>query len=403
MKQMPICIIIIAIAIPCSAQWKNASFGGQVIAFGVHDTTLFVAGVDNSGGGSYVYRFIPPTSWAKSESGLDFTQGNVTSFASLGTYFFAGFTHTTNGTVGPMYESTNNGANWLDIQAAAPPFTNGRYLFGNGLSSAYRSRDTGANWEVIACPEALSYAAIGICIFANTGSEVLRSYDTGNTWSQIPPPFIGAMTVMNSMLFIVGNGTLAESTDSGTQWITVAVDSAGTQETVNCLATDGKNLFAGTQRGVLVSTDIGTTWHAKNDSLYSLYGAISPAVTQMIVLDTSLFIEVTYGTGKYYVFDRPISELTAPDSPASVVQLPSASDTLEIYPNPATGLVTIDAGSTRILKIIVLNLLGMDLLDISQPSNASFTFDLSTFAAGTYFLQIQTASGIALKKIVIDK
>ena len=43
MKRSFISILFITIfAISCSAQWKNANRGAQILSFGVHDTSLFI-------------------------------------------------------------------------------------------------------------------------------------------------------------------------------------------------------------------------------------------------------------------------------------------------------------------------------------------------------------------------
>jgi Secretion system C-terminal sorting domain len=403
MKKILFLFLTSIAAVPCSAQWKNASMGGPVLAFGVHDTSLFLSlnSDPNDPQAPLVWRLVsltPNVVWVIADTGIDFSQGDVTSFASLGKYFFAG-----QGS-GPANVSTNNGSQWVSSGTASPVATNGRDLFAQYVqpSQIVRSTDSGRSWVAKTNLSVSSYASIGIVIFANNGSAIWRSTDTGNNWSQIHPPFTGTMTPMDSLLFIVGSGQLAESNDSGTNWTTVPVDSGGVSETVNALVTDGKNLFAGTQRGVLVSTDVGKSWTAKNDSLYNLYGAISPTVTQMIVFDTSLFIEVTYGTGKYYVFNRPISELINPDSTASVVQLSPAVDSIEIYPNPSTGNVTIISGGTSIYSVSILNVLGENVLNMPNLRESEISLDLSKLPAGTYFLRVETVNGSDLRKVVIQ-
>jgi hypothetical protein len=390
--------LVILFSVPCSAQWKNANFGGNVFAFGVHDTSLFVSGVSNDGSTPYIYRFISPNQWTLSDYDIDWTQGNVTSFASLGKYFFAGMT-ANGGGHGSGWESSDNGAHWTQ-NGGSPVSTNGTYLFASSSSTVYVSKDTAKDWIAVPCPGSLNFASMGANIFASTGNGIWRSTDSGNHWTALSASVVGTMTVMDSLLFVIGNGSVEESSDLGSNWTSVAVDSAGVSEHVNALVTDGKNLFAGTQRGVLVSTDVGKSWTAKNDSLYNLWGAISPAVTQMIVFDSSLFIEVTYGTGKYYVFDRSISDLIKPDSPASVVQLPLIRDSIEIYPNPTMSQLSIRSGGTTLLGVQVLTVLGVDVLDVPNEHASNLTLDLSKLPSGTYFLQIQTADGLVLRKVV---
>ncbi len=246
-------ILFLVVAAPCAAQWKTAAYNNQILAFGVHDTNLFV-----SSNGS-VDRYAPwqgAFQWVESDGGIDFTQGNVTSFASLGNYFFAG--GTINGGPGAAYRSTDNGSSWI-LNASGPVATNGTYLFGCSATTTYRSRDSGNMWLPVAVRSANSYAAIGAYIFASTPNGTWRSIDSGANWTQISPPFTGTMTVMGSLIFMADTGSVALSKDSGTKWQAVPVDTAGEYERVAVLVTDGKNLFAGTGNGVLGLTRCGRT------------------------------------------------------------------------------------------------------------------------------------------------
>jgi hypothetical protein len=102
----------------------------------------------------------------------------------------------------------------------------------------------------------------------------------------------------------------------------------------------------------------------------------------------------------YYLFDRTISDLVKPDSPSSVVQLPQPEDTIEIYPNPTMSQLSIRTGGTSILGVQVLNVLGVDVLDVPNEHASNLTLDLSKLLSGTYFLQIQTAEGLILRKVI---
>jgi hypothetical protein len=406
-------ILVVSIAVPCSAQWQNTGqYGanGYVAIFGVHDNNLFISDVAENGGiaGSLI-RYIAPYSWVRTETGIDWSQGIITSFASLGKYFFAGMTYYRNGNPdgpGPAWVSSDSGAHWISSGTASPVASNGEYLFAQYVapSQIVRSTDIGENWEVKANLAVSSFAVIGINIFANTGSALWRSTDTGNSWSQLSPPFTGTMTVMDSLLFIVSStGQLAESTDSGSDWTTIPVDTAGVPIKVNVLATDGKNLFAGTPAGLLVSTDIGQDWTPQNYGLdydYVFGGGfhLSYNIDAIVVFDTLLFADVQYSNGTGYLSYRPISEMTAK---AAVQEVSLLSDSLMIYPNPASGLITILAGGTNILGVSVLNVLGSETgAGFRGPGSGKVDLDLSKLPSGTYFLQIETAKGTVMRKVV---
>ncbi len=399
MKHTLISILLIAVALPCAAQWKTAVYDDQILAFGAHDTTLFISVPPFPSSPASVLRFVPNAApadhWVEADSGIDFTQGNVTSFASLGKYFFAGMTLSRGGS-GTAYRSTNNGSNWSE-NIGAPIGTNGTYLFGTFGSNVALSRDSGKSWVHLSTVlPVTSYAAIGVCIFATTANGVWRSKDTGNNWSQIAPPVAGIVTPMDSLLFIVGNGELAESADSGSQWNQVAVDSSTMPLTVNVLATDGKNLFAGTTKGVYLSRDAGKTWIPKNEGLTYLN------VDVLGVFDTLLFVN-TPASSIHYTAMRSIPEMIADTGPASVVQTTPMLDSIEVYPNPATGTVTIRAGVAPILDVQVLNIMGSDVLDLTNQCTPEIAIDLSKHPSGTYFIHIQTAAGSVLRKITLER
>jgi hypothetical protein len=410
MKKLFFVFVIMIAAVPGSAQWKDANLGAQVLAFGVHDTTLFVSAFElnpNTGNESFVLSYTPPNYWGRAESGIDFTQGNVTSFASLGPYFFAGMTRSS-GAAGTSWR-TSDGQNW-SASAGGNVCTADRYVF-NATGGIYRSTDSGAYdpWEQVSTFSATGLTSNGVVVYAWNANDVWRSTDTGGigTWTQLHPPFSGMITVMDSLLFMVSSsGQLAKSTDSGSDWSTLAVDSAGVPVTVNVLATDGKNLFAGTPKGLMVSTDTGKDWMAQNygldfDYIYHDGLHFHYTITALTVFDTLLFAEVLYDrAGQYYYLAvRPISELTAKAAVREVAQ--QQGDFIEVYPNPATGLVTILAGGTNILGVSVLNVLGSETgAGVRGAGSGKVNLDLSKLPSGTYFLQIETAKGTVMRKVV---
>ncbi|MFI5201213.1 MAG: T9SS type A sorting domain-containing protein [Candidatus Kapaibacterium sp.] len=397
MKRIAI-LILVAFTVPCSAQWKNDGGASDVLAFGIHDTNIFVSSNTQYYPWHLVYRFSPnsPGDWFEADNGIDGTQGLVTSFASLGDYFFAGMT--LNGGPGAAYRSTDNGSNWA-LNAGGYVCTNGIDMFAVGADGIYRSADSGntGSWQKVSSFIATDIAAMGTYIFASRFSGVIRSTNSGLNWSAISPPFIGTMTVMDSILFIVGNGELLKSTDSGSNWSMVTVDSAGVPWYVNMLVTDGKSLFAGTPHGVLVSTDTGHSWQVRNEGFSVNPPNTALAIRAMIVYDTLLFVTTATNPLYTYLYSRPISELTAK---SGVVDRMVPVDSIEVYPNPTLDRVSILSGGTSILGVRVLNVLGTDVLDLPKVNGPGLTFDLSKLPSGTYFLEIETAKGMVLRKVI---
>ncbi len=72
-----------------------------------------------------------------------------------------------------------------------------------------------------------------------------------------------------------------------------------------------------------------------------------------------------------------------------------------IYPNPTTGLISISSTlGTNEYSISILNSVGQKVLVPVQNNGASYQVDLGSFAAGIYFVEVKTANGKSLKKIV---
>lgn len=72
-----------------------------------------------------------------------------------------------------------------------------------------------------------------------------------------------------------------------------------------------------------------------------------------------------------------------------------------IYPNPTTGLISISSTlSTNEYSISILNSVGQKVMVPVQNNGASYQVDLGSFAAGIYFVEVKTANGKSLKKIV---
>ena len=120
MKHISTFIVLTIISVPCFAQWNYVGINEQVIAIGVCDTTLFI-----SQPGSLL-RYTPSGShlWVEADGGIDFSQGNITTFASLGRYFFCA------PNTDQVNVTTDNGSHWIGVNAASPFCSNGTYLFG---------------------------------------------------------------------------------------------------------------------------------------------------------------------------------------------------------------------------------------------------------------------------------
>lgn len=120
------------------------------------------------------------------------------------------------------------------------------------------------------------------------------------------------------------------------------------------------------------------------------------------------YIEGTAVNGKSIT--RPI---TAPKgywsfcvTQSSGISSPVA-ELLEIYPNPASAITVIPVQSSAKARgtILVFNNLGQQVLQVYEgeiPSgNTNYFLDASQFAAGTYFIKLQTGNQVGMKKLIV--
>jgi len=383
------------------AQWQFAGAGdmtgqggGSDFALGVHDSTLFRS--DENGVWRYDPHGLHP--WGRVNNGIDFSQGTIKYFASLGRFFFAGMSRQGGPAAG--FSTTNNGDSWT-LNAGGALCSNGSYLFAVGGDGSYRSKDSGQNWEKVASFITTSYGASGRCILASGSSGFWRSVDTGTSWSKTIPPSglsLFGFGVIGTQFFAGGKGVF-RSTDSGQSWTSIGL----TNRTVSELTAYRTYLFAGTDSGVFVSLDTGMHWRNVSEGLTTRSGHPLDA-RHLAILDTTLFVDVytgsdfgfTYG----YVAKRPISEMID-STQSAVAEGPSISlDSILVYPNPLSNRVTIASGGASLMQVNVLNVLGVDLMDIPSGRESEVTLDLSHLSKGTYFLRVLTEKGYTLRKIV---
>jgi len=94
-----------------------------------------------------------------------------------------------------------------------------------------------------------------------------------------------------------------------------------------------------------------------------------------------------------------LTELT----PTSINQVSVNSNEVSVYPNPSTGLVTINS-TKNISTITVTNLLGQIILAQPAPlSSGVRQIDLSNYPAGMYFVTVKSGDETETSKIVLDK
>jgi hypothetical protein len=170
------------------------------------------------------------------------------------------------GTSDGVYRSTDNGVRWFSdsLRLQGTNVTDfaviGRSLIAGTYAGVFRSTDAGARWQRVGNgPMAINDLCVsdGI-IYAATDRGVAYSTDTATSWSLfgLNDSFISAVHADDSMVFAVSYSVITyRSSDSGNSWM--ISDSA---KGANVFLRYGSSVFAGTDGGILRSTDDGSHW-----------------------------------------------------------------------------------------------------------------------------------------------
>lgn len=142
-----------------------------------------------------------------------------------------------------------------------------------------------AGWQHLPCNGMInSIVANGNIIYSGNGPNGFwLSQDNGLTWTQknngLPVPDIAAIALYGNTLLAGTPVGIYKSQNNGDSW-----SYAGNNATITCISVMGNRIYMGTAgSGIFVSQDIGATWSAVSNGLYSL------EITSLLVVDSTLF------------------------------------------------------------------------------------------------------------------
>jgi hypothetical protein len=158
----------------------------------------------------------------------------------------------------------------------------------------------------------------------------------------------------------------------------------------------GSGLFAGTDIGVFLSTDNGTTWAAANPGLaaYAVYS---------LVVDGTSLCAGTWGGG---VFRRPLAEMITGvhTSPTDVT---GKFNLEQNYPNPfnPSTVIRYTVPARLHVTISVFNTLGQQVATLvngfKEAGYHELRFDASGLASGVYFYRLRAGEYLATKRLLL--
>ena len=103
----------------------------------------------------------------------------------------------------------------------------------------------------------------------------------------------------------------------------------------------------------------------------------------------------------YYSLTQNPSLLICPT--ASVEQV-SAGTSLNVYPNPTSGLVnvTVNSMAENLKEITVLNIMGQEVLTVKGQQKDNYILDLSGMSKGVYMVKFNFESGSVTRKVSVQ-
>ena len=234
--------------------------------------------------------------------------------------------------------------------------------------------------------------------------------------------FTGSLTLPNSLTSIGFGAFMGCSNFTGSLTLPNSLNSIGEGAFNGCSGFTGSltlpNSLTSIGDGAFLGCSGFTGSLTLPNSLTSIgFGAFCgcSSINSVISLATTPPLLGTEG----YVFEGvPCNTLTVPCGCVSVYETSSWHDyfstivedctmvvdymekSIGVYPNPTSGIIHIEAENLR--RISVLNSLGQQVYDKPIDGNL-FEYDLSQYETGVYFIRMETATGVATKRVVLTK
>lgn len=182
-----------------------------------------------------------------------------------------------------VYVSSNNGVNWsitsLQIAPSCLHFRNSRlFACAGGL---FYTDNNGLNWTSVSLPGLIQSAASnGTYVFCGGTSGIFASSNNGVNWSTISTSSSTALLVKDNYLYSANGYSLQITSNNGINWIQTSIDN----KPVYSFATNGTDIFAGTNSGLYKSTNNGANW-TNISPLYVWVNSILAFESNVIICD----------------------------------------------------------------------------------------------------------------------
>jgi hypothetical protein len=293
---------------------------------------------------------------------------------------------------------------------------NDPYTIYAGYEDVYQSTDGGFYWFPISFNliNGATLDEIGISaadpntIYAGTVLELKRTNDAGNTWTNVTGnlpvgnQYITSITVSNTdanKLWVTMSGYSAGqkvymSTTGGGTWTNISGSLPNVPaDAITRVNNSNDDIYVGTDFGVYYKNASMNDWVPFDNNMPHVI------VDELEVNYVSNTIRAaTYGRG---LWESPLQNFVG------VPEHEQPKMYFSVYPNPSKGMLNVSGALADLKKISVKNILGEEVFSKVENNFSAigniYLLDLTSLKAGIYFVELESAGGQQVSKIVLEK
>lgn len=395
---------------------------GESVAISADGNTALVGGVDDNNGIGAVWVFTRPGGmWM--QQGTKLVGSGATSLANQGSSVSISADGNT-AIVGADGDSSNVGAAWIFTRNAGVWTQQGTKLVGTGaageawqgtsvaLSADGKTAMVGGSGDNQQAGAVWVYTLSG-GVWTQVGTKLVAAGATG-------PAYLGESVALSADGLTAVVGGDGDNSNSGAAWIFTSSGGVWTQEGSKLvgagavgsawqgvsvsLSADGNTALVGgknddTEAGAAwVYTRAAGVWTQQGNKLVGT-GALDPAYQgQSVSLaasgSTALIggFNDNNGRGATWVFDTVFAE---------GIQEYGRAELFNVYPNPSSGTLTIQADHDGVYSI--LNDLGQTIRQFTLKASENYSFHLEGLTEGMYFIVGLNNNRMSSQKVVVLK